>query len=181
MRQQFSDALKEAMKAGDKRRVSTVRLITSALKDRDIEQRGVGKDPLSDDEILGLLTKMVKQRQESMKIYEDNARPELAEQEREEIAIIMGFMPQQMDDAAGRRRHRRGGEGNRRSRHARHGQGHGRAEGAAMPARWISARPAPRSRPGSARGEGAAALPHACGRDPAVLLPAGEGGGEADG
>ena len=99
MRQQFSDALKEAMKAGDKRRVSTVRLITSALKDRDIEQRGVGKDPLSDDEILGLLTKMVKQRQESMKIYEDNARPELAEQEREEIAIIMGFMPQQMDDA----------------------------------------------------------------------------------
>ena len=58
MRQQFSDALKEAMKAGDKRRVSTVRLITSALKDRDIEQRGVGKDPLSDDEILGLLTKM---------------------------------------------------------------------------------------------------------------------------
>ena len=100
MRQQFSDALKEAMKAGDKRRVSTVRLITSALKDRDIEQRGVGKDPLSDDEILGLLTKMVKQRQESMKIYEDNARPELAEQEREEIAIIMGFMPQQMDEAA---------------------------------------------------------------------------------
>ena len=99
MRQQFSDALKEAMKAGDKRRVSTVRLITSALKDRDIEQRGLGKEPLSDDEILGLLTKMVKQRQESMKIYEDNARPELAEQEREEIAIIMGFMPQQMDDA----------------------------------------------------------------------------------
>ena len=100
MRQQFSDALKEAMKAGDKRRVSTVRLITSALKDRDIEQRGLGKEPLSDDEILGLLTKMVKQRQESMKIYEDNARPELAEQEREEIAIIMGFMPQQMDEAA---------------------------------------------------------------------------------
>jgi uncharacterized protein len=99
MRQQFSDALKEAMKAGDKRRVSTVRLITSALKDRDIEQRGAGKEPLSDDEILGLLTKMVKQRQESMKIYEDNARPELAEQEREEIAIIMGFMPRQMDDA----------------------------------------------------------------------------------
>ena len=130
MRQQFSDALKEAMKAGDKRRVSTVRLITSALKDRDIEQRGVGKDPLSDDEILGLLTKMVKQRQESMKIYEDNARPELAEQEREEIAIIMGFMPQQMDDAQVAAAIDAVVKRNRRSRHARHGQGHGRPEGA---------------------------------------------------
>ncbi|MHB2167703.1 GatB/YqeY domain-containing protein [Alsobacter sp. R-9] len=99
MRDEFTAALKDAMRAGDKRRVSTIRLITSALKDRDIEARGAGKDPLSDDEILGLLQKMVKQRQESLKIYEENAREDLATQEREEIAIIMGFMPQQMDEA----------------------------------------------------------------------------------
>jgi uncharacterized protein len=99
MRDAFTAALKDAMKSGDKRRISTIRLVTAALKDRDIEARGAGKGPLSDDEILGLLQKMVKQRQESMKIYEDNARPELAEQERAEIAIIMGFMPTQMDEA----------------------------------------------------------------------------------
>ena len=99
MREDFTTSLKEAMKAGDKRRISTVRLITAALKDRDIEARGAGKDPLSDDEILGLLQKMIKQRQESLKIYQDNGRPELAEQESEEIAIISGFLPKQMDEA----------------------------------------------------------------------------------
>ena len=100
MREAFNAALKDAMRAGDKRRVSTVRLITSALKDRDIEARGAGRGPLTDEEILGLLQKMVKQRQESLKIYEDNNREDLAAQEREEIAIILGFMPQQMDEAA---------------------------------------------------------------------------------
>lgn len=100
MRDAFNAALKDAMRAGDKRRVSTVRLITSALKDRDIEARGAGRGPLTDEEILGLLQKMVKQRQESLKIYEDNNREDLAAQEREEIAIILGFMPQQMDEAA---------------------------------------------------------------------------------
>jgi hypothetical protein len=100
MRDEFSAALKDAMRAGDKRRVSTVRLITSALKDRDIEARGAGRGPLTDEEILGLLQKMVKQRQESLKIYEDNNREDLASQEREEIAIILGFMPQQMDETA---------------------------------------------------------------------------------
>ena len=99
MREAFNAALKDAMRAGDKRRVSTVRLITSALKDRDIEARGAGRGPLTDEEILGLLQKMVKQRQESLKIYEDNNREDLAAQEREEIAIILGFMPQQMDEA----------------------------------------------------------------------------------
>ncbi len=93
MREDFNAALKDAMRAGDKRRVSTIRLITSALKDRDIEARGAGKGPLSDDEILGLLQKMVKQRQESLKIYEDNNREDLASQEREEIAIIMVSCP----------------------------------------------------------------------------------------
>jgi len=100
MREQFTELLKVAMKAGDKRRVSTLRMITSALKDRDIEQRGQGKPPLTDDEILGLLQKMVKQRQESLAIYQQAGRTDLAEQESEEIQILMGFMPAQLDDAA---------------------------------------------------------------------------------
>ena len=100
MREQFTELLKDAMRAGDKRKVSTLRMITSTLKDRDIEQRGLGKPPLSDEEILGMLQKMVKQRQESLKIYEDAGRMDLAEQERGEIAVITGFLPQQMDEAA---------------------------------------------------------------------------------
>ena len=97
MREQFTAMLKTAMKAGDKRRVDTVRMITAALKDRDIEARGQGKE-VSDADILALLQKMVKSRQESMDIYEKNGRPELAQQEREEIAIIQEFLPQQMSD-----------------------------------------------------------------------------------
>jgi uncharacterized protein YqeY len=100
MREQFTQALKEAMKAGDKRRVSTIRMITSALKDRDIEQRGQGKPPLTDEEILGLLQKMVKQRQESLAIYQQAGRDDLATQESEEIQILMGFMPAQLDEVA---------------------------------------------------------------------------------
>ena len=99
LRESFTELMKEAMKAGDKRRVGTLRMITAALKDRDIEARGQGKEPLSDDDILGLLQKMVKQRQESLTIYEQAGRTELATQEREEIEIIMGFMPKQMDEA----------------------------------------------------------------------------------
>ena len=98
MREQFTAMLKTAMKAGDKRRVDTVRMITAALNDRDIEARGQGKE-VSDADILALLQKMVKSRQESMEIYEKNARPELAQQEREEIAIIQEFLPQQMSEA----------------------------------------------------------------------------------
>jgi uncharacterized protein YqeY len=99
MRAQFTDMLKTAMKAGDRRRVDTVRMITAALKDRDIEARGQGKE-VSDEDILALLQKMVKSRQESMEIYDKNGRPELAQQEREEIAIISEFLPKQMDEAA---------------------------------------------------------------------------------
>jgi hypothetical protein len=99
MREQFNEQMKEAMKAGDKRRVATLRMVTAALKDRDIEARGQGKGPLTDDDILGLLQKMVKQRQESLGIYEQAGRTELADQEREEIEIIRSFMPKQMDDA----------------------------------------------------------------------------------
>lgn len=99
MRAQFTDMLKTAMKAGDRRRVDTLRMIQAALKDRDIEARGQGKT-VSDDEILALLQKMVKSRQESMEIYDKNGRPELAQQEREEIAIISEFLPKQLDEAA---------------------------------------------------------------------------------
>jgi len=98
MRAQFTDMLKTAMKAGDRRRVDTIRLITATLKDRDIEARGQGKE-VSDDDILAMLQKMVKSRQESMDIYDKNGRPELAQQEREEIAIISEFLPKQMAEA----------------------------------------------------------------------------------
>lgn len=98
MREQLTESMKEAMKAKDSRRLSTVRLIQSAVKDRDIANRGVGKEAASDDEILQILQKMVKQREESAKIYEDAGRAELATQEREEIAILKTFMPEQLSD-----------------------------------------------------------------------------------
>jgi len=98
MRDKLSEALKEAMKAKDSRRLSTVRLVQAAIKDRDIANRGAGKDAVSDDDILQIFQKMVKQREESAKIYEDAGRAELATQEREEIEIIKGFMPEQLSD-----------------------------------------------------------------------------------
>ncbi len=98
MRDTLNAAYKEAMKARDAARVSTLRLILASLKDKDIEARGAGKDPLSGDDVLALLQKMIKQRQESAKIYADNHRPELAEQENAEIAIIASFLPQQLSD-----------------------------------------------------------------------------------
>lgn len=98
MREKLTESMKEAMKAKDSRRLSTVRLIQSAVKDRDIANRGVGKDAATDDEILQILQKMVKQREESAKIYEDAGRAELAAQEREEIAILKTFMPEQLSD-----------------------------------------------------------------------------------
>src|SRR3712207_1582891 len=97
MRERFTTELKEAMKAGDKRRLGTIRLIQAALKDKDIEARGAGKGQATDEEILSLLQKMIKQRQESMAIYDQNGRPELAQAEREEAEVIQGFLPQQMD------------------------------------------------------------------------------------
>lgn len=99
LRARFTDGLKEAMKAGDKPRLATIRLIQAALKDKDIELRGLGKEPASNEEILALLQKMIKQRQESIAIYDANGRPELAESERLEVATITSFMPKQMDDA----------------------------------------------------------------------------------
>lgn len=98
MREQFNSALKTAMKAGDKRRVETLRLVNAAIKDRDIEARGQGKT-VSDADILALLQKMVKSREESRDIYLKAGRNELATQEAEEIAIIQDYLPQQMGEA----------------------------------------------------------------------------------
>lgn len=98
MREHFTSQLKEAMKAGQKRRVDTIRMITAGLKDKDIEARGQGKT-VSDADILALLQKMVKGRQESLEIYEKAGRTDLATQESEEIAIIQSFLPQQIGEA----------------------------------------------------------------------------------
>ncbi|MCW6509443.1 GatB/YqeY domain-containing protein [Lichenifustis flavocetrariae] len=95
MREALSTMLKTAMKAGDKRRVATVRLIQAALKDRDIEARGAGRD-VGPDEMMSMLQKMVKQRQDSVAIYDKAGRDDLATQEREEIAIISEFLPAEM-------------------------------------------------------------------------------------
>ena len=98
LRQEITQALTTALKAQDKRRVSTLRLIIAAIKDRDIANRTAGKDPVNDEELLGILGKMVKQREESARIYEEGNRLELAEAEREEIAIINDFLPEQMSE-----------------------------------------------------------------------------------
>ena len=99
LREDINNALKDAMKAGDKRQVSTLRLVNSALKNADIEARGQGKPALGDDDLLSLLQKMIKQRQESVELYEKGGRAELAAQEREEIAIIAAYLPKQMSEA----------------------------------------------------------------------------------
>jgi uncharacterized protein YqeY len=98
LRDDINTALKEAMKAKDERRVSTLRLVNAAFKNADIEARGAGKT-LSDADLLPVLQKMIKQRQESKELYEKGGRPELARQEAEEIAVISAYLPQQMSDA----------------------------------------------------------------------------------
>lgn len=99
LRDDINNALKDAMKARDERRVSTLRLVNSALKNADIEARGQNKGPLGDDELLALMAKMIKQRHESIELYEKGGRAELAQQERDEIAIIAAYLPKQMSDA----------------------------------------------------------------------------------
>lgn len=98
MREELSNQLKDALKAKDAPRISTIRLVQAAIKDRDIANRGVGKDPVSDDEILQILAKMIKQREESAKIYQEAGRQELADQELAEIQVIRSFMPQQLSE-----------------------------------------------------------------------------------
>ena len=99
LRDNINDGVKDAMKSQDKRGVSTLRLVNAAIKNADIEARGAGKEPLDDGALLALLQKMIKQRQESVELYEKGGRQELADQERGEIAIIAGFLPKQMSDA----------------------------------------------------------------------------------
>ncbi|HEY8005510.1 MAG TPA: GatB/YqeY domain-containing protein [Methylocella sp.] len=98
MREKISSELKTAMKAGEKRRVETIRMIMAGLKDKDIEARGQGK-AVSGEDILALLQKMVKSRKESLEIYEKAGRADLVAQESEEIAIIQSFLPSQMSEA----------------------------------------------------------------------------------
>ena len=99
MREAISEGYKTALKAGDKRRTATLRAVNAAIKDKDIEARGQGRDPLGEAEILTLLQKMVKQREESLAIYEQNAREDLAAVEREEIAILSEFVPKGLSEA----------------------------------------------------------------------------------
>lgn len=99
MREAIAEALKAAMKSHDKARTGTLRLIQSAIKDRDIANRGAGKEAAGERELVEVLSRMVKQRQESAKAFEDGGRPELAAQERAEIATIGEFLPRQMDEA----------------------------------------------------------------------------------
>src|SRR5690242_12765575 len=98
LRDDINNAVKEAMKAKDERKLSTLRMVNSTLKNADIEARGQGKPPLADADILGVLQKMIKQRQESVELYEKGGRAELAAQEREEIAVISAYLPKQMSD-----------------------------------------------------------------------------------
>jgi uncharacterized protein YqeY len=101
LRERFNEALKGAMKAKDSATLSTVRMILAGLKDRDIAARGKGNaEGISDAEIQQMLQSMVKQRREAMALYEQGGRQELVEKERGEIAIIEGFLPQQLDMAA---------------------------------------------------------------------------------
>ncbi len=100
LRDRLNEALKDAIKSKAARRVSTLRLILAALKDRDIAARGKGADqPISDDDILSMLQTMVRQRRESIAAYEQGGRLELAEQEQEEIGIIQEYLPPALDEA----------------------------------------------------------------------------------
>ncbi len=98
LRTEFTDALKTSMKAGDAPRTSTLRMILAKVKDADIAVRPA--EPLGDDAVMGVLRGMVKSRRESVDMYRQGNRPELAAKEEAEIAVIAGFLPQQMDDVA---------------------------------------------------------------------------------
>lgn len=99
MRDEINEALKAAMKAHDGRRTGTLRLVNAAIKDRDIEARGEGREKVGDSEIMALLQKMLKQREESAEIYDKAGRADLAAQESAEIEIIQEFLPQPLSEA----------------------------------------------------------------------------------
>jgi len=100
LREDISASLKDAMKSGDKKRLSTLRLMQAAIKDKDINSRTDGHDSAltPDSGLVELFAKMVKQRQDSVAAYEQGGRPELAQNERDEITVIQSFMPRQMND-----------------------------------------------------------------------------------
>ncbi len=104
MRERINQSIKEAMKSGDKKRLSTLRLVNAAIKDRDIAARAddsgqaTGKDKIGEQDILALLQKMIKQRRDSAATYRQGGREELAEGEEAEIAIIEEYLPQQMSE-----------------------------------------------------------------------------------
>ena len=99
LRDDINNAVKQAMKAKDERTLSTLRMVNSTIKNADIDARGQGKPPLGDADLLGVFQKMIKQRQESVELYDKGGRAELATQEREEIAIISAYLPKQMSEA----------------------------------------------------------------------------------
>src|SRR5437660_12797340 len=99
LRDDINNAVKEAMKAKDERKLSTLRMVNSTIKNADVAARGEGKPPLTDADLLGLFQKMIKQRQESVELYEKGGRDDLAAQERAEILVISGYLPQQMSEA----------------------------------------------------------------------------------
>jgi uncharacterized protein YqeY len=98
LRDDINAAVKDAMRAKDERKLSTLRMVNAAIKNADIDARGQSKPPLPDSDILSLLQKMIKQRQESVELYDKGGRAELAAQEREEIAIITAYLPKQMSE-----------------------------------------------------------------------------------
>jgi uncharacterized protein YqeY len=98
LRDEINTALKDAMKARDERRVSTLRLVNAAIKNADIDAQGRGRAVLADDEITGLLQKLIKQRQESVEIYDRAGRKDLADRERGEIEVIRAYLPKQMSE-----------------------------------------------------------------------------------
>jgi uncharacterized protein YqeY len=98
LRDDINNAVKDAMRAKDERKLSTLRMVNSTIKNADIAARGEGKPPLTDADLLGVFQKMIKQRQESVELYDKGGRAELAAQEREEIAIISAYLPKQMSD-----------------------------------------------------------------------------------
>ncbi len=100
LREKFASSLKEAMEEGDTRKIATIRLIQTAVKDRDIASRAAGKDPISDDEIHLILTKMLQQRALSAAGYEEESRIDLAQQEQDEARVIRAFLPEQLSDEA---------------------------------------------------------------------------------
>lgn len=103
LRERLNNQLKDSMRAKDQKRVSTLRMVLAALKDKDIAARTeTNREGVPDDEVLSLLAKMIKQREESATAFESGGRPELAASEREEIAIIREFMPQQMSGEGAR-------------------------------------------------------------------------------